>query len=306
MAPQPPLREQEARQLGLTSCRSPTPIRRCSTASAPRARSSSHRMFEFSGACAGCGETPYIKLLTQLYGDRLMIANATGCSSIYGGNLPTTPYATRFDGRGPAWSNSLFEDNAEFGLGMRLTVDKLAELCPRAARPDRSKDGLQDLAEAILPADLGSAGGHRGPAGPRGRAQGTTLAKSDDAGGPATAQPGRLPGAQERSGSSAATAGPTTLATAGWTTCWPPAAMSTCWCWTPGCTPTPAARCPRPPRGRRWPSSPPPARTCRKKDLGAIAMSYGNIYVAQVAYGANMTQTGEGVPRGRGLRRAVA
>jgi len=81
-------------------------------------------LFEFSGACAGCGETPYLKLLTQLFGDRTVIANATGCSSIYGGNLPTTPYAQRADGLGPAWSNSLFEDNAEFGYGMRLAVDK--------------------------------------------------------------------------------------------------------------------------------------------------------------------------------------
>jgi pyruvate-ferredoxin/flavodoxin oxidoreductase len=84
-------------------------------------------LFEFSGACTGCGETPYIKLLTQLFGDRTMIANATGCSSIYSGNLPTTPYATNKDGRGPSWSNSLFEDNAEFGMGMRLTLDKQAE-----------------------------------------------------------------------------------------------------------------------------------------------------------------------------------
>ncbi|QJW55468.1 Pyruvate-flavodoxin oxidoreductase [Serratia plymuthica] len=81
-------------------------------------------LFEYSGACSGCGETPYIKLLTQLYGDRLLIANATGCSSIYGGNLPTTPYTTNAEGRGPAWANSLFEDNAEFGLGFRLTVDQ--------------------------------------------------------------------------------------------------------------------------------------------------------------------------------------
>jgi pyruvate-ferredoxin/flavodoxin oxidoreductase len=80
-------------------------------------------LFEYSGACAGCGETPYIKLLTQLYGDRLLIANATGCTSIYGGNLPTTPYSQNADGRGPAWSNSLFEDNAEFGLGFRLAID---------------------------------------------------------------------------------------------------------------------------------------------------------------------------------------
>ncbi|AKZ65959.1 pyruvate:ferredoxin (flavodoxin) oxidoreductase [Candidatus Palibaumannia cicadellinicola] len=81
-------------------------------------------LFEYSGACSGCGETPYIKILTQLYGDRLLIANATGCSSIYGGNLPTTPYTTNVDGRGPAWANSLFEDNAEFGLGFRLTIDQ--------------------------------------------------------------------------------------------------------------------------------------------------------------------------------------
>ena len=82
-------------------------------------------LFEFSGACAGCGETPYVKLLTQICGDRLLIANATGCSSIYGGNLPTTPYCQRRDGKGPAWSNSLFEDNAQFGMGMRVSADKL-------------------------------------------------------------------------------------------------------------------------------------------------------------------------------------
>jgi len=84
-------------------------------------------LFEYSGACAGCGETAYVKLLSQLFGDRAMIGNATGCSSIYGGNLPTTPYTKRFDGRGPTWSNSLFEDNSEFAMGMRLTVDKFKE-----------------------------------------------------------------------------------------------------------------------------------------------------------------------------------
>jgi pyruvate-ferredoxin/flavodoxin oxidoreductase len=94
-------------------------------------------LFEFSGACAGCGETPYLKLLTQLFGDRAIMANATGCSSIYGGNLPTTPYAKNADGRGPAWCNSLFEDNAEFGLGFRISLDKqrelAAELLPKLA-----------------------------------------------------------------------------------------------------------------------------------------------------------------------------
>ena len=84
-------------------------------------------MFEFSGACAGCGETPFVKLCSQLFGDRMVVANATGCSSIYGGNLPTTPWTTRKDGLGPAWSNSLFEDNAEFGMGFRLTIDKFTQ-----------------------------------------------------------------------------------------------------------------------------------------------------------------------------------
>ncbi len=109
-------------------------------------------LFEYSGACLGCGETPYIKLMTQLFGDRLMIANATGCSSIYGGNLPTTPYTTRDDGRGPAWSNSLFEDTAEFGLGMRQTMDKFhtqaMELLDRLVL-DPSNSDLKGLSDSI-------------------------------------------------------------------------------------------------------------------------------------------------------------
>jgi pyruvate-ferredoxin/flavodoxin oxidoreductase len=112
-------------------------------------------LFEFSGACAGCGETPYIKLLTQLFGDRAVIANATGCSSIYGGNLPTTPYTTNDQGRGPAWSNSLFEDNAEFGLGMRLALDH------QQAYAKKLLEDLPDLAgeslvNAILNTDQSS------------------------------------------------------------------------------------------------------------------------------------------------------
>jgi pyruvate-ferredoxin/flavodoxin oxidoreductase len=110
-------------------------------------------LFEFSGACAGCGETPYIKLVSQLFGDRMLVANATGCSSIYGGNLPTTPYCKRQDGRGPAWANSLFEDNAEFGFGMRASVENLAaqaiELLGVAATENIISD---DLAAAILKA----------------------------------------------------------------------------------------------------------------------------------------------------------
>ena len=108
-------------------------------------------LFEFSGACAGCGETPYLKLLSQLFGDRLMIANATGCSSIYGGNLPTTPWTTGPDGRGPAWSNSLFEDNAEFGLGFRLTADRHTALARRRLGELRDAVG-PELADAILTA----------------------------------------------------------------------------------------------------------------------------------------------------------
>ncbi|WP_442801002.1 pyruvate:ferredoxin (flavodoxin) oxidoreductase [Serratia rubidaea] len=114
-------------------------------------------LFEYSGACSGCGETPYIKLLTQLYGDRLLIANATGCSSIYGGNLPTTPYTTNAAGRGPAWANSLFEDNAEFGLGFRLTVDQhrrralrlLTLLAPRLPAELVNGLRLEDIAPAL-------------------------------------------------------------------------------------------------------------------------------------------------------------
>jgi len=109
-------------------------------------------LFEFSGACSGCGETPYIKLLTQLFGDRLLIANATGCSSIFGGNLPTTPYTTDREGRGPAWSNSLFEDNAEFGLGFRLAVDVREHVARELLMRLSSRVG-GELARAILEAD---------------------------------------------------------------------------------------------------------------------------------------------------------
>ncbi len=115
-------------------------------------------LFEFSGACAGCGETPYIKLLTQLFGDRLLIANATGCSSIYGGNLPTTPYTANAQGCGPAWSNSLFEDNAEFGLGMRLAVDKQADYARELLRHFASHLGERFVSE-ILQADQSSESG---------------------------------------------------------------------------------------------------------------------------------------------------
>ncbi len=141
MRPQFPLRETERANWNFFLTLPELDRRQVSTANV-RAMQVQQPLFEFSGACAGCGETPYIKLLTQLFGDRLIIANATGCSSIYGGNLPTTPYTQDRDGRGPAWSNSLFEDNAEFGLGFRVSIDKqqefagelLHELSPQVGR----------------------------------------------------------------------------------------------------------------------------------------------------------------------------
>jgi pyruvate-ferredoxin/flavodoxin oxidoreductase len=115
-------------------------------------------LFEYSGACSGCGETPYIKLMTQLFGDRTVIANATGCSSIYGGNLPTTPYTVNADGRGPAWTNSLFEDNAEFGFGLRLAMDALEEQAARLLKGLSGQVG-DTLVKALLEADMGSEAG---------------------------------------------------------------------------------------------------------------------------------------------------
>jgi pyruvate-ferredoxin/flavodoxin oxidoreductase len=126
MSPQPPLLDAERANwdffLGI-----PDRDRSSITPSLIRRQQLQQPLFEFSGACAGCGETPYLKLATQLFGDRMVVANATGCSSIFGGNLPTTPWSTNAEGRGPAWSNSLFEDNAEFGLGFRVSIDKQRE-----------------------------------------------------------------------------------------------------------------------------------------------------------------------------------
>ena len=129
-------------------------------------------LFEFSGACVGCGETPYLKLVSQLFGDRLTIANATGCSSIYGGNLPTTPWTVDGDGHGPAWSNSLFEDNAEFGLGLRLAVDshtelarrRLSELCDRGRGGAGGRDPRGAAAARVRAARAARTDGRAGAA----------------------------------------------------------------------------------------------------------------------------------------------
>lgn len=151
MVPQPPLREQERANWDFFLTL-PEHDRRDLKINSIRQQQIQQPLFEFSGACSGCGETPYIKLATQLFGDRMLIANATGCSSIYGGNLPTTPYTVNADGRGPAWANSLFEDNAEFGLGYRISLDKQIEFARQLVQRLAGAIG-QELVEALLGAD---------------------------------------------------------------------------------------------------------------------------------------------------------
>ena len=247
-------------------------------------------LFEFSGACAGCGETPYLKLLTQLFGERLVIANATGCSSIYGGNLPTTPYTTNADGRGPAWANSLFEDNAEFGLGMRLAYEAhgrharvllrefgkdldptlaaaLLERCERSPEAIHSRRGqVARLRELLAPLETEH---------PRTReldelADGLVPRSVWIVGGDGWAYDIGFGGVDHvlasgrrvnllvlDTGVYSNTGGQASKAT-------PRAAVA------------------------KFASS---GRGTRKKDLGRIAMAYGDVYVAQIAMGANPKQT---------------
>ena len=244
-------------------------------------------LFEYSGACSGCGETPYVKLMSQLFGDRTVIANATGCSSIYGGNLPTTPYTVTPEGRGPAWSNSLFEDNAEFGLGIRLAADARGEAA-RALLERMATDVGAELVEAILNADQSDEAGiaeqraRVAAAEERLEALGTPeaaemLALTDAllrksvwiVGGDGWAYDIGFGGLDHVLASGrdvnvlvldtevySNTGGQASKAT-------PRAAVAK---FASGGKPT------------------------GKKDLGQIAMAYGNVYVAQVAMGANMTQ----------------
>jgi pyruvate-ferredoxin/flavodoxin oxidoreductase len=243
-------------------------------------------LFEYSGACAGCGETPYIKLMSQMFGDRVIIANATGCSSIYGGNLPSTPYAVDDNGRGPSWSNSLFEDNAEFGFGMRLAVDQLSEMAHDLLAELAPEIG--GLAGEILDADQSSEEGigkQRDRVAELKRTLATLqtpLAKRLDGltdylvrigvwiiGGDGWAYDIGFGGLDHVLASNrnvnilvldtevySNTGGQASKAT-------PRAAVAK---FASGGKPT------------------------GKKDLGMIAMSYGNVYVAQVSMGANMTQ----------------
>ena len=244
-------------------------------------------MFEFSGACAGCGETPYVKLLTQLFGDRMLIANATGCSSIYGGNLPTTPYSPRFDGRGPAWSNSLFEDNAEFGFGMQLTVEKLNTMATELLEQVPG-NGVAELIEAIKSAELE---GFEAIEAQRARVEelkaylkglDSPLAQRLESvadflvpksvwivGGDGWAYDIGY-GGLDHVLASGRDVNVLVLDTGVYSNTGGQASKAT-------------------PRGAiaKFASA---GKNLPKKDLGAIAMTYGNIYVAQVAYGANMTQ----------------
>jgi pyruvate-ferredoxin/flavodoxin oxidoreductase len=151
MMPQPPIREVEKENWNFFSTL-PEVDRTLLNMNSVKDSQLLRPLFEFSGACAGCGETPYLKLISQLYGDRTLVANATGCSSIYGGNLPTTPWTQNSEGRGPAWANSLFEDNAEFGLGFRLTLDKQNEFA-REMLETLSKHVGKELVTEILNAD---------------------------------------------------------------------------------------------------------------------------------------------------------
>ena len=246
-------------------------------------------LFEFSGACAGCGETPYIKLMSQLFGDRAIIANATGCSSIYGGNLPTTPYAVRADGRGPAWSNSLFEDAAEFGMGMRLTADKLTQYAYELLdQLIAQAQNHHELLEAIRDADQST---QEGIEQQRGRVdQLKDLLAQDDSpfarqflgvadylvrksvwvfGGDGWAYDIGY-GGLDHVLASGRDVNVLVLDTGVYSNTGGQMSKAT-------------------PRGAvaKFAAA---GKGMPKKDLGMIAMTYGNIYVAQVALGANMTQ----------------
>ncbi|MFZ6003444.1 MAG: pyruvate:ferredoxin (flavodoxin) oxidoreductase [Actinomycetota bacterium] len=248
-------------------------------------------LFEFSGACAGCGETPYIKLVSQLFGDRMLVANATGCSSIYGGNLPTTPWATDASGRGPAWSNSLFEDNAEFGLGMRLALDAqaqhartlLADLAPLlgddlvSSLLDNPQDTEEQIAEqrrlvGHLLEELGDLGQAAGQAGERLATVAPNLVRQSVwlIGGDGWAYDIGF-GGLDHVLSSGRNVNILVLDTEVYSNTGGQASKAT-------------------PRGAvaRFASA---GKGTDKKDLGAIARAYGDVYVAQIAMGANELQT---------------
>jgi pyruvate-ferredoxin/flavodoxin oxidoreductase len=256
----------------------------------PKGAAALQPLFEFSGACAGCGETPYLKLLSQLAGDRSLVANATGCSSIYGGNLPTTPWSAGADGRGPAWSNSLFEDNAEFGLGMRLAIDERAEVA-RTELAHLAAELGDDAVHAVLAATQATEPGIREQ---RQRVEDLRprLEALARAGGPSAGRATRLLGVLDdlvrrtvwivggdgwaydigfggldHVLASGRDVNVVVLDTEVYSNTGGQASKA-----TPRAAVAKFATA-----GKRTP----------KKDLGAIAMAYGDVYVAQVAIGAN-------------------
>ena len=260
-------------------------------------------LFEFSGACAGCGETPYLKLLSQLFGDRLMVANATGCSSIYGGNLPTTPWTNDADGRGPAWSNSLFEDNAEFGLGLRLAADRHTELARRRLAELRDAVGAE-LVDEILTAPQMRESELRAQRERVGRAE----AAADGLDGRGRRRPAGVVehlvrrsvwivggdgwaydigyGGLDHVLASGRNVNVLVLDTE---------VYSNTGGQTSKATPLGAVA--------KFAAA---GKTVPKKDLALQAIAYGNVYVAQVAMGADPAADPERLPRGRGVRRSVA
>ena len=301
MVAQPPLREPEAANWDFF-LKIPETDRKALSMSQVKDVQLLRPLFEFSGACSGCGETPYVKLMTQLFGDRMLIGNATGCSSIYGGNLPTTPYCTNEDGRGPSWSNSLFEDNAEFGLGMRLAIDKQAEY----ARELVWRLGFlvgEDLAQAILGADQKT---EQGIFAQRERVR---LLKEKLAGADTPEARDLLSladalvkksvwivggdgwaydigyGGLDHVLASGRNVNVLVLDTEVYSNTGGQASKAT-------------------PRGAvaKFAAG---GKPVGKKDLALMAMSYGSVYVAKVAMGGGGHAHGEGVPGGRGLRRAI-
>ena len=290
MSPQPPLREQSGRTSRSSSSLPESGSHGRSGRTRSRASQFLQPLFEFSGACAGCGETPYLKLATQLFGDRMVVANATGCSSIFGGNLPTTPWTCNTDGRGPAWANSLFEDNAEFGYGMRLTIDQHAARARAAGRANSRREIGDGLAEAILDARPARRARHPRAARTRAAAEGRSSPAQDGRGGRARRRIADYLvkksvwivggdgwaydigyGGLDHVLASDKDVNVLVLDTEVYSNTGGQASKAT-------------------PRGAVARFAAAGKRTA-KKDLGLLAMTYGHVYVAHVAFGANDTQT---------------
>jgi pyruvate-ferredoxin/flavodoxin oxidoreductase len=287
MAPQPPIRDQECVNWDFFQ-RLPEPDRAPLSLSAVKDVQLLTPLFEFSGACAGCGETPYVKLVSQLFGDRAVIANATGCSSIYGGNLPTTPWSVNAAGRGPAWANSLFEDNAEFGLGMRLAIDtqrRYAEELLDRMRPTLGDTVVDGLRQADQSSEAGIAAQRERVAALKARLGGLDTPESRDLLAIADALVERQVwiiggdgwaydigyGGLDHVMASGRNVNILVLDTEVYSNTGGQASKAT-------------------PRGAvaKFAAS---GRPSAKKDLALMAMAYGNVYVAQVAMGADDGQT---------------